>query len=138
MGRLGAKLSPWPMRSNALTFRRYSLGASPSNGMHRPLKFDGQFTTTVENLKAAIGGENFEHTSMYPGFADTAEKDGYPQIAARLRSIAKAEAHHEERRGDNNVEGEQRLQEARRDETEHERKYRVPYDESQSGERRAD
>lgn len=53
--------------------------------------------STVENLKAAIGGENFEHTSMYPGFAETAEKDGYPQIAARLRSIAKAEAHHEER-----------------------------------------
>lgn len=55
------------------------------------------FGTTVENLKAAIGGENFEHTKMYPGFADTAEKEGYQNIANRLRAIAKAEEHHEER-----------------------------------------
>jgi rubrerythrin len=53
--------------------------------------------TTAENLKAAIAGENYEHTQMYPEFADQADKDGHPQIAARLRSIAKAEAHHEER-----------------------------------------
>ena len=34
---------------------------------------------------------------MYPGFADIAEKEGLPQIAARLRNIAVAEKHHEER-----------------------------------------
>lgn len=54
-------------------------------------------STTADNLKAAIAGENYEHTQMYPEFADQAEKDGYPQIANRLRSIAKAEEHHEER-----------------------------------------
>jgi len=53
--------------------------------------------TTVENLKAAITGENYEHTKMYPGFADIAEKEGFPEIAKRLRAIAKAEEHHEER-----------------------------------------
>jgi len=53
--------------------------------------------TTAENLKAAIGGENYEYTKMYPGFADVAEKEGLPEIAARLRAIAKAEEHHEER-----------------------------------------
>ncbi|MFH0929365.1 MAG: rubrerythrin family protein [Candidatus Aenigmatarchaeota archaeon] len=53
--------------------------------------------TTKENLKAAIAGENYEHTKMYPGFADIAEKEGFPEIAARLRSIAVAEKHHEER-----------------------------------------
>ena len=52
---------------------------------------------TQENLKAAIGGENYEYTKMYPEFAQTAEEEGYPEIAARLRSIAKAEEHHEER-----------------------------------------
>lgn len=52
---------------------------------------------TATNLKSAIAGENYEHTSMYPEFADTAEKEGLPKIAARLRSIAKAEMHHEER-----------------------------------------
>jgi len=53
--------------------------------------------TTAENLKAAIAGENYEHTKMYPEFAEVAEKEGYPEIAKRLRAIAKAEEHHEER-----------------------------------------
>jgi len=52
---------------------------------------------TKENLKSAIAGENYENTSMYPEFADTAEKEGFPEIAKRLRAIAKAEEHHEER-----------------------------------------
>ncbi len=54
-------------------------------------------SSTMENLKAAIAGENYEHTKMYPEFADVAEKEGFPEIAARLRAIAKAEKHHEER-----------------------------------------
>ena len=53
--------------------------------------------STMENLKAAIAGENHEYTKMYPEFADVAEKEGFPEIAARLRAIAKAEKHHEER-----------------------------------------
>ncbi len=53
--------------------------------------------TTAENLKAAIAGENYEYTKMYPEFADVAEKEGFPEIAARLRAIARAEEHHEER-----------------------------------------
>ncbi|MFH1588490.1 MAG: rubrerythrin [Candidatus Diapherotrites archaeon] len=52
---------------------------------------------TVENLKAAIAGENYEFTLMYPEFADTAEKEGLKKIAVRLRAIAKAEEHHEYR-----------------------------------------
>ncbi len=55
------------------------------------------YGTTAENLKAAIAGENYEHVTMYPEFAATAEAEGYPKIAVRLRAIAKAEEHHEER-----------------------------------------
>jgi len=55
------------------------------------------YGTTSENLKAAIAGENYEHAQMYPEFADTAEQENFSKIAARLRSIAKAEEHHEER-----------------------------------------
>jgi len=55
------------------------------------------YGTTAENLRAAAAGENYEYTSMYPEFADIAEKEGFPRIAARLMSIAKAEEHHEER-----------------------------------------
>jgi len=53
--------------------------------------------STTENLKAAIAGENHEHTIMYPEFANVAEREGFPEIAKRLRAIAKAEEHHEER-----------------------------------------
>jgi rubrerythrin len=52
---------------------------------------------TVQNLKAAIAGENYEYTQMYPEFAKTAEEEGLDEIATRLKAIAKAENHHKER-----------------------------------------
>lgn len=52
---------------------------------------------TVENLKAAIAGEHYENSQMYPEFADAAEKEGFPEITKRLKAIAKAEVHHEQR-----------------------------------------
>lgn len=55
------------------------------------------YGTTAQNLKAAIAGEHYEYTQIYPEFADTAEGEGLPEIATRLRSIAIAEEHHEER-----------------------------------------
>jgi rubrerythrin len=53
--------------------------------------------TTAENLKAAIAGENYENSKMYPEFAETAKKEGFSEIARRLKAISKAEEHHEER-----------------------------------------
>ncbi|MCL4490865.1 MAG: rubrerythrin family protein [Nitrospirae bacterium] len=53
--------------------------------------------STAGNLKAAIAGEHYEYARMYPGFADIAEEEGFPEIAGRLRAIARAEEHHEER-----------------------------------------
>lgn len=55
------------------------------------------YGTTAENLRAAIGGENYENQIMYPEFAATAKEEGLPEIAARLLCIGKAEEHHEER-----------------------------------------
>lgn len=55
------------------------------------------YGTTVENLKAAIAGEHYENSEMYPEFADTAEKEGLIDIAKRLRAIGHAEVHHEDR-----------------------------------------
>lgn len=55
------------------------------------------YSSTEKNLKAAINGENYEHTEMYPEFAEIAESEGFPKIAARMRAIARAEEHHEER-----------------------------------------
>jgi rubrerythrin len=53
--------------------------------------------TTAENLKAAAEGENEEWTDAYPHFADVAEAEGFPVIAATFRKIAAVEAEHEKR-----------------------------------------
>lgn len=57
----------------------------------------GVIGTTVENLAEAAGGENYEHTTMYPEFAKTAEAEGFRAIAAIFRAIAVAEKQHEKR-----------------------------------------
>ena len=53
--------------------------------------------STAENLGAAADGENYEWTDMYAGFAETAEKEGFPELAAKFRAVAEIEKHHEER-----------------------------------------
>ena len=53
--------------------------------------------STADNLAAAADGENFEWTDMYEDFAKTAEKEGFPELAAKFRGVAAIEKHHEER-----------------------------------------
>lgn len=55
------------------------------------------YGTTIDNLKAAIAGENHEYTEMYPEFAKVAEEEGLKDVVVRLKAIAIAEKHHEER-----------------------------------------
>jgi len=49
---------------------------------------------TDQNLKAAIAGETYEFTEMYPGFAKTARDEGFEEIAEWLETLAKAEKSH--------------------------------------------
>ena len=51
----------------------------------------------LENLKAAAAGENYEHTTMYPGFAGDARVEGFEDIAKIYEAIAVAEKQHEKR-----------------------------------------
>ncbi len=60
----------------------------------------GVIGTTLENLKASAAGEHYEHTEMYPGFAETAGKEGLDTIAAVFEAIAVAEKQHEKRYND--------------------------------------
>ncbi len=53
--------------------------------------------STAENLKAAADGENYEWTEMYDRFAREAEAEGFTEIAAKFRLVAKVEKEHEER-----------------------------------------
>ncbi|MFC1843414.1 rubrerythrin [Thermodesulfobacteriota bacterium] len=57
----------------------------------------GVIGTTLENLLEAAGGENYEHTIMYPEFAQTAMAEGFKNIAAIFMAIAVAEKQHEKR-----------------------------------------
>ena len=52
---------------------------------------------TKANLAAAADGENYEWTDMYAEFAKTAEKEGFPELAAKFRLVAEVEKHHEDR-----------------------------------------
>jgi rubrerythrin len=60
----------------------------------------GKIGTTLENLKAAAGGEHYEWSEMYPGFAEVAEQEGFTEIAAVFRKVAVAEKQHEKRYND--------------------------------------
>ena len=53
--------------------------------------------STAENLGDAADGENYEWTDMYAGFAETAEQEGFHELAAKFRLVAAIEKHHEER-----------------------------------------
>jgi rubrerythrin len=49
---------------------------------------------TDDNLRAAVAGETHEYTDMYPGFAQTARKEGFEEIADWFETLAKAEKSH--------------------------------------------
>lgn len=57
----------------------------------------GEVGPTSENLEAAASGENYEWTSMYKDFADTARAEGYDEIAEKFEEVAEIEKGHEAR-----------------------------------------
>lgn len=57
----------------------------------------GVVADTATNLAEAAAGEREEWGDLYSTFAQTAEEEGFPQIAALYRNIAKVEQMHEQR-----------------------------------------
>ena len=57
----------------------------------------GSIPSTIENLKDAAAGENYEWTDMYAGYAVTAREEGLDDIATLFEEVAKIEREHEER-----------------------------------------
>jgi rubrerythrin len=60
------------------------------------LAYMGGAGTTADNLRAAASGEEYECTEMYPSFAETAEAEGYPEIAFYFRAVGRFENEHRE------------------------------------------
>ena len=52
---------------------------------------------TKANLKKAAEGENYEWTSMYKEFAETAEAEGFPHLAGLFKRVGNIEKDHDER-----------------------------------------
>ena len=61
------------------------------------LLHDGAIPDTVQNLKDAAAGENYEWTDMYKNMAIEAHEEGFDKIAALFEMVAKIEKEHEER-----------------------------------------
>ena len=57
----------------------------------------GIIGSTLENLKMAASGENYEWQHMYPDFAKVADDEGFLEIAKVMRNIAVAEKQHAKR-----------------------------------------
>ena len=57
----------------------------------------GEIPSTIENLKDAAEGENYEWTDMYDKFAKEADEEGFTRIAALFRGVAEIEKEHEAR-----------------------------------------
>ena len=58
---------------------------------------NGTIPETLENLKDAAAGENYEYTDMYADFAKTAREEGFERLAKLFECVAEIERHHEER-----------------------------------------
>lgn len=56
-----------------------------------------ELPNTLANLLNSAEGEHHEWTQMYKDFANTAEKEGYSDIADLFRGIASIEKHHDYR-----------------------------------------
>ena len=59
--------------------------------------FSSNGTSTIENLKDAASGENFEWTNMYERMAKEAREEGFDRIAFLFDGVAKIEKEHEAR-----------------------------------------
>jgi rubrerythrin len=57
----------------------------------------GVIGSTADNLLAGAEGEKLEWGTLYPNFAEVAEKEGFAEAARTFRAVAKVEAYHERR-----------------------------------------
>jgi len=55
---------------------------------------DKPIGSTDQNLTAAVAGETYEYTEMYPGMAKTAREENFDQVAEWMETLAKAEKSH--------------------------------------------
>lgn len=60
-------------------------------------KYLGGLGNTMENLKDAADGENYEWTTMYREFEEVARKEGFTEVADWFHEVGEVEEEHEKR-----------------------------------------
>ena len=83
--------------SQAHTKYRYYASKAKKDGYVQISNIFAETAGTLDNLRDAAAGENYEWTTMYDEFAKTAEEEGFAEIAEKFRGVAAVEKAHEER-----------------------------------------
>lgn len=73
-----------------------AVAAAETIHAHNHLRAMGGIGTTEENLKTAIGGENYEVVTMYPEFIADAEKDDNKKAGTSFKWAWEVEKGHEQ------------------------------------------
>jgi len=81
----------------AAIFQETALNEKEHAKMWYKLLNGGSVSGTLDNLKDAADGENYEWTDMYATFAKEAREEGFIEIAEKFEAVAKVEKEHEER-----------------------------------------
>jgi rubrerythrin len=84
-------------RMHAKLFYKHLVGVMNGEVVEINAAYPVGLDTTVKNLEYAANGENEEWSSLYTGFAATADEEGFPEVARTFRGIATVEKRHEAR-----------------------------------------
>ena len=84
-------------RMHAKLFYKHLVGVMNGEVVEINAAYPVALDTTVKNLEYAANGENEEWSSLYAGFAATADEEGFPEVARTFRGIATVEKRHEAR-----------------------------------------
>jgi rubrerythrin len=84
-------------RMHAKLFYKHLVGVMNGEVVEINAAYPVGLGTTVKNLEYAANGENEEWSSLYTGFAATADEEGFPEVARTFRGIATVEKRHEAR-----------------------------------------
>ena len=84
-------------RMHAKLFYKHLVAAMNGEAVEIQAAYPVALDTTVKNLEYAANGEQEEWSSLYSGFACTADEEGFPEVARTFRGIATVEKRHETR-----------------------------------------
>jgi len=84
-------------RMHAKLYYKHLVAALNGEAVEIHASYPVALDTTVRNLEYAAGGEHEEWSSLYPGFADIADEEGFPEVARTFRAISLVEKRHEAR-----------------------------------------